>query len=415
MSTTQQIKTVVPSTKGKKFLHLSLYLWIYIIQGVFATHVGQFTNNYLRDNLHYPIELLALINFLIYVPLIIKPAVYLFLQRKSAEVNVRRNIIPSGIFFLVCAALTGFLTSEHSPVWIILAFVIMQLSLVPMDLTVDSYIMPQYPKNGVLLSILQIGASIIGAQIAYVLVIGFTNYFETATWTIYYIMLGLLVIPALILGMLTRPKTYPLPSRKIMPFKKLLPEDRSVMKWLIIFIVFINSSYLAGSVMDLWLFDRFGGVFYVELARNTSLLGAIGMGLAVILALVPKIFRKLRFPLMYVIGIATVLNFVMMVYAPLNVLVITQSIAIAFTYVFALIYLSLMLEVIPESIRPSYYQICAMIFALSRSVLEPLGLLLAIWMGNANVILLTSGLMFLTIPILVIFARVLRRHQNKTI
>ncbi|TFH28201.1 MAG: hypothetical protein E4G98_05520 [Promethearchaeota archaeon] len=402
-----------PTSKGRSILHLSLYTWIYILQGVFATHVGQFVNIYLKTPLGYSIALLALIHFLIYIPLIIKPALYLFLQRTSAEVKVRRNIVPSGIFFLLCAVVTGFLTPDNSPVWIILAFVIMQLSLVPLDLTVDSYIIPQYPKRSVLLSILQIGASIVGGQIAYALVIGFTNYFTTQTWMVYYIMLGVLVIPALVLGMMTRPKIYPLLSRKIIPFRQLLPEDQPVMKWLIIFIVGINSSYLAGSVMDLWLFDRFGDVFYVELGRNTSLLGAIGIGLVVILALLPKIFRKIRFPLLYIIGIITVINFVVMIYAPLQVLVITQSIAIGFTYVFTLIYLSLMLEVIPESIRPAYYQVCAVIFALARSIYEPLGLVLAIWLGNANVILLTAGLMFLNIPILVIFGRMLAKHQGQ--
>jgi len=92
---------------------------------------------------------------------------------------------------------------------------------------------------------------------------------------------------------------------------------------------------------------------------------------------------------------------------------ITQSIAIAFTYVFTLIYLSLMLEVIPETIRPSYYQVCAMIFAIARAVFEPLGLILALLMGNANVILLTARLMFLTIPIVVIFGRMVAKSQKK--
>jgi len=289
----------------------------------------------------------------------------------------------------------------------------MQLSLVPMDLTVDSYIIPQYSKNSVLLSILQIEASFVGVQIAYALVIGFTNYFTTPNWTIYYIMLGLLVLPALLLGIITRPKTYALPTRKIIPFKDLNPEDQPVIKWLIIFIVGINSMYIAGSVMDLWQYNRFGDAYYIDLGRNASLFGIIGIVLVVILSFLPKFFRKIRLPLLYFIGVMGVINFVMMVYGPLNLLIITQSIAIALNNVFVLIYLSLMLEVIPENIRPSYYQVCAMIFAIARSVFEPLGLLLAIWMGQANVILLTAALMFLNIPILMIFSQVLTKYKNK--
>lgn len=397
-------------SRGTRVVHFSLYISIYILQGAFGTHVASFSNIYFQTQLQYSYAWLALINFLVYLPLIIKPVVFLFLQRESSTIAVKRNILPSGMIFLIFAIITGFITSDQSPVLMIIAFVAMQLSLVPMDLTVDSYIIPQYPTRSVLITVCQIGSGFVGGQIAYALVIAFTNQFTTPTWTVYYILLGLLVIPAMLLGLLTKPSLYTLRMRKIMPLRDLLPEDQPRMKWLLIFIVGINSSYIAGSVMDLWLKDRFGTLGAIqELGRNANLFAIGGLVLVGVFSIIPKFFRKIRFPLLYFIGGITALNFLFMVYAPFNLLLITQSVAIGMTHVFAMIYLSLMLEVIPLEIRPQWYQVAAMIFAIARSVFEPLGLLLAMGIGNANVILLTAGLMFLNIPIVAIFARKLHK------
>jgi MFS family permease len=311
------------------------------------------------------------------------------------------------VIFLAGAALTGYLTS---PIWIIVAFVGMQLALVPIDLTIDSYILPLFPKRSVLLSILQIGGAIAGSQIGFILIRNITDYFRTANWGPYYLLLGSSIIPAALLALFVRPTTAQFASRGIPSLNSFNREEKYKLKWLIGFVVGINSTYLAGSVMDIWLKGHFGPEFYNDqLGQVASLWGIIGIGLVVILSLLPKTFRKIRFGLLYVIGLVTAADFVAMVYASRQVVLVLQAAAIGLTYVFQLIYLSLMLELIPVSARAQWYQVIAVVFALARAVYEPLGLLLAIPLGYAVVILITAGLMFANIPVIIGFQRALKK------
>lgn len=400
-------------SKKMKILHFTLYFWIYILQATFAVHFGQIANYYFIKTLNYSWDMLAWINFLVYLPLIIKPWVYQFMQKKTSFVHLQKLLFPFTGIYLLTTILTGMIKPNHPPILMIIAVLVMQLSLVPVDLSMDSYFLVQYSQHSIGISLMQILSGIIGSQIVYFLVARFTSYFSASSWLTYYILLGLISLPVFILGFIAKPKTVTVPAKDYSSLKELPKDTQKLLIWLLVFLVGINVTYLSGTIIDIFLPERFGAQAYVDqIGRISQLWGILGIGIMILFSLKPGFFKKMRFVMLYFIGIEIAAYFIAMVYAPLEVFMVFQIMSVVLTYVFRAIYLSLMLDAIPKSVLPPFYQVCAMVFAITHAVFEPLGVLIAFFLDVRIVILLTAGLMLLNIPILVIFSRMLKKNER---
>jgi len=405
-------KKSVSTSRNMKILHFILYFWVYLVQSTFAVHFGTIANYYFKKNLGYSWNMLALINFLVYLPVIAKPLVYILMQRKTNLIHIQKLLIPFTSCYLITTILTGFITSTQSPVLMLIAMFVMQTSLVPVDLGMDSYFLTQYQKHSLGISLMQIGSMILGTQIIYFLVARFTDYYAAQSWMIYFILLGLVAMPLIILELFIQPKAVETPAQDFSTLKKLEHIAKKRLKLLLVFLVGINITYLSGSIMDVFLPVRFGEEAYVnQIGAISSLWGILGIVIMFSLGLVSKVFRTLRFPLLYLIGVVVSANFITMVYSSLSIFLVFRILGIILTYIFQAIYLSLMIEAIPKQVLPPFYQMCAMVIAVTRAVLEPLGIILSQITGMEVVFLITAGIMLLNIPIVMMFSKLLKKPK----